>query len=177
MGSGRRPLNENEAFGGIEMRKLFLTASLLILSAFDAFADATSKVVYHGRILKRDGTPLEGLVKFKIQIRSPGGEDCLLFEETHDRLLVNGIFSLTIGEGTPGNHNLDLVEVFQNHGTFNGLTECAQGSSYKAETNHGRRLRISFVDPETNHEEKIPDATVNLRKRSFRNFWTLSTIS
>ena len=56
--------------------------SLGIAFAFPALA-VNSGVTYQGRILKPDGTPLSGqFVQFKLQIRTPDGNDCLLYEET-----------------------------------------------------------------------------------------------
>lgn len=81
---------------GLTLAALFLALVPLI----EARAD--SKVTYHGRIVRPDGTALEGTVQFKIQIRSPGSENCLLFEETHVEQITNRVFALTIGEGAPG---------------------------------------------------------------------------
>ncbi len=39
-------------------------------------------ISYQGRIFKPDGAPLEGSsVQFRLQVRSPGSENCLRYEE------------------------------------------------------------------------------------------------
>lgn len=126
---------------------------------------ANSKVTYHGRIIRPDGTPLEGSVEFRIQIRTPGTENCLLYEETQTKPVTNGVFALTLGEGTAQSGSLNLEKVFQNRdGTPLNLSNCVNGpSSYTASSDHGRRLLVSFRDL-TNGPvswEDIPETTVN----------------
>ncbi|MES3037068.1 MAG: hypothetical protein V4736_04100, partial [Bdellovibrionota bacterium] len=44
---------------------------------------ANSALTYHGRILKPDGNPVVSpTVEFRVQIRSPGANACVMFEES-----------------------------------------------------------------------------------------------
>ena len=54
-------------------------------------------VSYQGRIFKPDGNPLEGTtVQFRMQVRSPGSENCLLYEEVQTLNMAgsSGVFAL-----------------------------------------------------------------------------------
>lgn len=66
---------------------------------------AVSGVTYQGRILKPDGSPLAGAnTQFKMQLRTPDAQNCLMYEEIQslDLRNSNGAFSLTIGDGSGG---------------------------------------------------------------------------
>ena len=65
-------------------------------------AQAGSIVTYHGRILGPDGRPVDAAgVTFRIQVRSPGAQNCLLYEETRTMSMVgsDGVFVIPIGDG------------------------------------------------------------------------------
>jgi hypothetical protein len=80
--------------------------SFLFLSIFliRAIASANNPgVSYQGRIFKPDGNPLEGSsVQFRMQVRSPGSENCLLYEEiqTLNMAASSGVFSITLNDGS-----------------------------------------------------------------------------
>ncbi|MEK7356145.1 MAG: hypothetical protein AAB250_06825, partial [Bdellovibrionota bacterium] len=64
---------------------------------------STAGITYQGRILKPDGEALEGSsVQFRIQVRSPLPENCLMYEEVQGLDMRNskGIFALTINDGS-----------------------------------------------------------------------------
>ncbi len=78
---------------------MFVRLLAWILSActvsLTALASPTSPISYHGRIVKPDSSPeQDAAVTFKIQIRSPGAENCLMYEETQTVNMAssNGIF-------------------------------------------------------------------------------------
>jgi hypothetical protein len=68
-----------------------------------AFALANSGITYHGRITLPSGAPEQSSsVQFQMQIRSPGAESCLLYQEqqTINMAASNGMFSITINDGS-----------------------------------------------------------------------------
>ncbi len=70
---------------------------------FTSLAHAGSGITYQGRILKPDGSALESSsVLFLMQVRSPGTENCLMYEETQTKNMSDsrGIFSITLNDGT-----------------------------------------------------------------------------
>ncbi len=61
------------------MKVLFFLFAFFIVQT--SFANSPG-ISYQGRIFKPDGAPLEGSsVQFRLQVRSPGAENCLLYEE------------------------------------------------------------------------------------------------
>jgi len=82
------------------VRTLFFLLTFLLASS--SFANNPG-VSYQGRIFKPDGTALEGTaVQFRMQVRSPGSENCLLYEEVQTLNMAGsaGVFSLTMNDGT-----------------------------------------------------------------------------
>jgi len=139
-----------EISGIRNLRFIFCVLTLLI--SYQAQSNTNSGITYHGRILTRDGRPLEGqYVQFRLQIRTPGSEDCLLYEEyqTKDMRNSNGVFSLTLNDGT-GVRGADsgqtLERVFQNRGTFAGLPDCQGATYYTPSHADGRRFVVAFRD-------------------------------
>ncbi len=105
-------------------------------------SEAPSGLVYQGRIMKPDNSPLEtASVLFDIEVYSPDGA-CLLFEETHTISMMGsgGSFSLTLGTGTPIGPSYFVKEVFSNTGAFTGAGSC----SYSPSTGDSRRIRVTF---------------------------------
>ncbi|WP_413288350.1 tail fiber domain-containing protein [Bdellovibrio sp. HCB337] len=124
----------------------------LLISA--STASAGIGLTYHGRIMKPDGSALESAsVQFTVQIRSPGNESCLLYQESQniDMSGSAGVFSLELG-ANPGYRVAASVDggntiskVFANQGTLT-LPTCAFGSTYTPNSADGRLLYISFND-------------------------------
>lgn len=105
-------------------------------------SEAPSGLVYQGRIMKPDNSPLEAVsVLFDIEVYSPDGA-CLLFEETHTISMVGsgGSFALTLGAGVPIGPSYFVKEIFSNTGTFTGAGPC----SYSPSTGDSRRIRVTF---------------------------------
>lgn len=130
--------------------KWFTICFAVIISPL-ALADAG--ITYHGRLLKSDGTPVtSSSVQFQIQIRTPGSENCLLYQETQTKDLsaTSGIFSLTINDGTattPNSEPFTLSEAFRNHGTYNfGPGKCSGGTVYTPNPTDGRKIAVQFND-------------------------------
>ncbi|MBL7671129.1 MAG: hypothetical protein JNM39_11660 [Bdellovibrionaceae bacterium] len=100
-----------------------------------------------------NGNPVVGKnVQFKVQLRTPGLEDCLLYEEvqTKDLSETDGVFSISIFDGS-GNRldssGYGLDRIFANKGSFTFASEqCASGNSWIPNTTDGRRIQLSFND-------------------------------
>ena len=155
------------------IRKLVLLLALLVATP----AHAGSGITYQGRILRPDGSPLNGAtVQFKMQLRTPGSESCLLFEEVQnaDMRLSNGNFSLTINDGTGSRSstpvadgaapsvNLGLDRIFANRGGFTfPAGACASGTAYAPNPDDGRSLVVLFKDETMPTWEQMPLQKVN----------------
>lgn len=132
----------------------FLGLSVLFISSM-AFAAQTLTV--QGRLLNTDGTlNLAPSVQFKIQVRSSGTEDCLLYEETQVLNMAShqGAFAVVVGDGTRSAANVDggnsLEKVFSNS-TALSLTAapaaCANAAtSYTPGASSTRTLSIAYDD-------------------------------
>lgn len=100
-----------------------------------AFALTQSGITYQGRILKPNGTPIAGqFTQFKLQIRTPNSNNCLMYEEiqTLDLRNTEGSFALTINDGSGSRQDttgLGLDRIFANYGSFNFTSGCISGRS------------------------------------------------
>ncbi|MBI3183442.1 MAG: hypothetical protein HYZ28_14995 [Myxococcales bacterium] len=75
---------------------------LLALCFFSsaALAQVPSKVAYQGRLLKSDGTPAGGTLKFKFDIYDDATAGNLLFGEEQTLGLTDGFYATHLGDGT-----------------------------------------------------------------------------
>jgi hypothetical protein len=114
---------------------------------------AGAGITYQGRLLDPNGNPvLSTTVQFKLQLRTPGAEDCLLYEEVQTKNLAetDGIFSISIFDGSGArldSSGYGLSQIFANKNTFtfqNG--QCANGTSWTPNSTDGRRIQLSFND-------------------------------
>lgn len=129
---------------------LGLLLNLLILPV----ASANLGISYHGRILKMNNQPVEGAIKFRIQIYSPSADKCLMYEEEQTHTIADGVFSLTIGRGQrvastiDGGYSFD--KIFSNRGTFSfshtNPSACLFGSSYSPNSADSRIVKVLFND-------------------------------
>lgn len=96
-------------------------------------------------------------VIFRVQIKSSGAEDCLLFQETQNLDLQSsqGTFSLNVGGGTRAAANVDggnsLDQIFSNSGTISlaaAATPCGDGmsTSYTPAATDTRIMALSYND-------------------------------
>jgi hypothetical protein len=125
-------------------------------------------VSYQGRIFKPDGNPLEGsAVQFKMQIRSPGAENCLLFEEIQSLNMVgsSGVFSITLNDGSGTRLDIptyQLDRIFANRDTMTlDSNRCTLGTTYLPNTGDGRRLVVYFKDETMADFEPMPTMSLN----------------
>ena len=122
---------------------------------------AATALTLQGRIVREKKPITSTSVSFLVQIRSPGSENCLLFQETHtlDMSASNGLFSLPIGSGTRASSSVDggytLQRIFSNRGSIDlssvvinasNTQPCASGTGYAPSASDKRKLVYSFND-------------------------------
>ncbi len=130
---------------------IFLISSVLFLPSL-AFS-GPENFTYQGQIIKPNGQALEASnVDFRIELISPGAEECILYREEHTLNMSNsnGIFAIEVGLGTQSGaqyqDTTNLATALSNStGTVNPDL-CVMGGSYAPSPNDGRRLRITFND-------------------------------
>ncbi len=159
----------------VETRSLVAIVLLLVTFVAQSSAQASSSgITYHGRILKPDGSPLESSgVQFRLQIRSPGTENCLLYEERQTKSMVSsgGVFSITLNDGSGSRGSADeyasgqrltLERVFQNKtGYPSTLPNCDFGAAYLPNAADGRRFQVAFKDASMTDWEPMPAQMIN----------------
>jgi FtsZ-binding cell division protein ZapB len=134
------------------MRTVNIFTLLFILLAVFANAEASSTgISYHGRLLLPSGESVKANTQFRIQIRTPGNENCLMYEETtsRDLSLTDGVFSITIADGTGSRTDslgLGLDAIFANRSKFVFTANCTVVTDYTPNAADGRRLQVSFND-------------------------------
>lgn len=149
--------------------KILFHIFVLVALASGSVAHAgNSGITYHGRILKRDGSPFQSTnVQFKMQIRTPGSENCLMYEEIQSKDMRNssGIFAVTINDGSGHRTDasgLNLDGVFANKGSFNfSPSSCTIGTLYNASPADGRSMSVYFKDENMLDWESFPQQAIN----------------
>jgi hypothetical protein len=134
--------------------------TLALIVAFVLFAESRvvaqtgpQGITLEGNIITASNLPEEASsVSFTIQIKSPGVENCVLYQESQTLNMTNsgGVFALSIGAGVrPGSGyeaTSSLKSAFKNAGgTISGLT-CASGSSFTPAASDKRVVMITFDD-------------------------------
>lgn len=118
-------------------------------------AASSNDLVIEGKLLKADGTPVEGTnVNFTIEVYSPGAEACLLYKEHRNSLNMNGTqgyFSFDLGSGTRTGSNFEdtstIKDILSNSGrTPFSLLTCATGNSYTPAPTAVRKVRVTYND-------------------------------
>jgi len=141
---------------------LFFTALLLSnIFAEKTFAQTTrssdikssSAFIYHGKLVRPDGSTPNGNTSVTLKIHSPDPGLCLLWAETQTVELKNGAFSLELGHtvhrisGAAGGVAADFRNVFVNNsGLTHSGADCASGSSYTPTLTDDRLLTAAFND-------------------------------
>lgn len=147
------------------MKHLLLLFIIFFIS-ISAEAAGTG-LTYHGRLIGPTGQPVTSAnVQFKLQIRSPGNENCLLYEEVQTLDLSNsaGVFALTLNDGTgvrTDTTGLSLDRIFANRSTMTSLLSCSIGSVYAPNIADGRMLQVSFNDGSFVGWESVPPQKIN----------------
>lgn len=127
----------------VKKHSTFFSITFFVLSVLTAFS-AQAKLSYEGYLTNSTSLPLSAqAVVIKLQIRSPGSENCLLFEETHSLTTGNdGYFSLAVGGGTrTDSTGLSFTRIFENQGAMSSLT-CTSGTSYSPSVGDERKMAI-----------------------------------
>ncbi|MBX3039243.1 MAG: hypothetical protein KF789_00880 [Bdellovibrionaceae bacterium] len=133
----------------------------VVMALLSSQAWGAAGVTYHGRLLKPNGRPVSASnVQFRLQIRTPAPNSCLLYEEIHVRDLsqTQGVFSITLNDGALSKGGeFSLWESFRNHGEFSFLPgRCSIDSNYTANISDGRQLFVSFNDGSFSDWEPLP---------------------
>jgi len=130
-----------------------------------------SGITYTGRLLNPDLTPVvNGAVSFRMQIRSPDSQNCLMYEEvqTKDLSQSGGAFSITINDGTgtrTDTTGYTVNRIFGNQGalTFVAST-CSTGSgtdTYTPNASDGRAFQVYFKSSAMSTWEPLPEQSIN----------------
>ncbi|MBX3019977.1 MAG: hypothetical protein KF767_18970, partial [Bdellovibrionaceae bacterium] len=143
---------------GFALRRLTIAiaVSTMVGAALPSFADSNQLVTYQGRILRPDGTPLEGTIDFQIKIFSPGPSKCLLWSERQTVPMQGskGAFSLEIGKdvnrltGPTGGGATSFGQVFVNHPNLViPSAQCNTGyTGYTSNFADDRTISVTFSD-------------------------------
>ena len=151
------------------IRKILILLGALAISA-SAWA-GNSGITYHARIIKPDETALEGKeVQFRLQIRTPGTENCLLYEEmqTHDLRNTGGVIAITINDGSgtrlDGN-SYTLDQIFANRSNFSfSSSKCSTGNgttTWAPNASDGRKFQVYFREDPSRMWEPLPSTALN----------------
>ncbi|NCN95283.1 MAG: hypothetical protein GW917_01010, partial [Bdellovibrionales bacterium] len=138
---------------------------------------ASSGITYQGRLIGPNGTPVvSSSVQFKLQIRTPGSEDCLLYEElqTLDLSEKKGVFAISLADGTGtrnDSNSWNLFEALANRKTFSfSSADCTGSSSYTPNVTDNRRFRVFFNDGTFSGWESLPVQTINFIPMSIESY-------
>jgi len=114
---------------------------------------STAAFIFHGKLVRPDGSTPNGNTSVTLKIHSPDPGLCLLWAETQTVELKNGAFSLEIGHtvhrisGAAGGVAVDFRNVFVNNaGLTHSGADCAAGSSYTPTLTDDRLLTAAFND-------------------------------
>tara|TARA_B110001454_G_scaffold219185_2_gene251011 strand:+ start:36188 stop:38374 length:2187 start_codon:yes stop_codon:yes gene_type:complete len=142
-----------------EKTKLLVFPLLLVAMVFlfGSLSMAAQSIAVQGRLLNADGSVVtSSAVQFTVKVKSPGVEDCLLYQETQtlDLSQTAGSFALTLGSGTRAPATVDggntLNAVFSNSSAISLTTApaaCANAAtSFTPGTSDTRNLEITFND-------------------------------
>jgi hypothetical protein len=129
------------------------TLFLFTLALMPVLSWAGAGITYHGRLIDPNGVPVvSNSVQFKLQIRTPGNENCLMYEEVQvkDLSQASGAFAVTINDGTGTRldvtgYSLDQIFANRNSFTFAG-GNCASGSTYAPNASDSRKIQVLFND-------------------------------
>ena len=91
-----------------KIRIWIVAITVMVIGSLSFAQNSANGLIYHGRVLKPNGDPLEGgSVNFEVRIYAsesvPVAKRCLIYQEEHTAVNMagsNGAFELKIGEGT-----------------------------------------------------------------------------
>lgn len=153
------------------MKTMYILFSIVFLSLTTLAGNPG--VSYQGRIIKPDGSPLEGAnVQFRMQVRSPGSENCLLYEEIQsiNMLGSSGVFSVTLNDGSGtrvDSPTYQIDRLFANRDTMTlDSTRCSVGTTYSPNSGDGRKFIVYFKDETMSAYEPLPILSLNYTPQS-----------
>jgi len=140
----------------------------LYLIALPFASYATTGITYHGRILMPDGvTPVtDSSVQFKMQVLTPDGQACVMYEETQTKDLssTSGAFAITIGDGSvtrSDSSGFSFSQIFANYGTFSFSSGCTSGAgTYTPALTDNRYFQVAFKTSSSSWES-LPLQAIN----------------
>ena len=160
---------------GILNLSLMTGAQLLFVTGQISYA--ASGITYQGRLMSPTGAPVtSSSVQFKIQIRTPGTEDCLLYEEiqTLDLSSTKGTFALSLGDGSgtrQDSNSWNLFDSLSNRKAFTfSAADCTAGTSYTPGATDNRKFRVHFNDGSFAGWESLPVQTINFIPMSIESY-------
>ena len=155
------------------MKKVININLLILFQIFILFFSGTvfaqsPQITYHGRII--DGTtnlPITApAVTFRLQIRTPGPENCLLYEEQQVKNLstTDGIFVIGVNNGSGvrlDTSGYSVEQLFSNKQPFSFAGgACSVGTTYSPGFSDARRMLVSFNDGTFAGWEPLPSQTL-----------------
>ncbi len=160
-------------------KQIYRTLILLLFVIIGEQALSASGITYHGRLLKPDGDAVVASnVQFRLQIRTPGVEDCLLYEEiqTHNLSAANGMFAISLGDGNGIRQDANawgLFDALSNRKSFSfSPGSCSGPNNYTPGVTDNRNFRVFFNDgtfpPGT--WEALPIQTINYIPMSIESY-------
>lgn len=122
----------------------------LLSIGFQAMATPAG-LTYQGRLIKNNLPVESATVTLILKVTSPGVNECLLFEESHNLNMVSsdGIFSVKIGSGTRtvNDKGFTLTQVFSNTGVAISSLTCTGGvTGYTSAPADSRNVYVTFND-------------------------------
>ena len=162
------------------MKSIWRTVRIFILAfsiSLGLEALATSGITYQGRLIGPDGNPVTASsVQFKIQIRTPGSEDCLMYEElqTLDLSATKGTFAISIADGTgvrQDSNSWPLFDSLANRKSFSfSGSDCTGSTTYAPGPTDNRKFRVFFNDGTFSGWEALPTQTMNYIPMSIESY-------
>ena len=156
---------------------LFRTIFLFWIILISPQVFASSGITYQGRLISPDGTPVaSSSVQFKIQIRTPGTQDCLLYEElqTLDLSTTQGTFALSLADGSgvrQDSNSWSLFDALSNRKSFSfAAADCTGVNSYTPAADDNRKFRVYFNDGSFAGWEALPLQTINFIPMSIESY-------
>ncbi|MEK7355463.1 MAG: hypothetical protein AAB250_03395, partial [Bdellovibrionota bacterium] len=140
---------------------------LVGLLATVAVSTAHAKMTYEGQIIAPNGQPLTGSVDLKVQIRTPGTESCLMYEEVFTTTAAaDGYVSVVLNDGAGSRidaSGFGFDSIFSNKNPFPFVSsECADAStSYVPVASDGRKLVIQARPSGPGTYEIFPALAIN----------------
>ena len=171
--SGRRMNLQN-----LHITRITIAFCMLFFGvAFGTSTFASSGITYQGRLISPSGTPVTASsVQFKIQIRTPGTQDCLLYEElqTLDLSTTQGTFALSLADGSgvrQDSNSWSLFDALSNRKSFSfAAADCTGVNSYTPAADDNRKFRVYFNDGSFAGWEALPLQTINFIPMSIESY-------